>query len=400
MVVCTSVYRPGVASQKRAAEAPIVRRLFASSPKDPRYHMLSHLSTKFQRDVEQETHEPRAALFLNRFTRTLTIMYATSGIEQVIGISGEDMKGRSFYYCIAENCLEDAVKCLETAKGNDSIAYLRFWFRDPRQDDVPPSSESENETDAEMTDVTETEDEDGGGSLSEAAPQPAGGSSASSSSAPAGDRTMAGLAESSAGPSQPSGAGSSQERTPTSPPVDRNEPIELEAVVSCTSDGLVVILRRARPLMPGVLPEQMQTGRAVATAPQPAQYPRGIFAAPWAPEPVFIPEQPRPALAGWYHGMHPQQVQPMPAPSGPSPQDFMNSIREVAVFAWALVGINGNLAQYGRGRPGEESQPADGLPIWDPRAIDSGNVTQTGTPATTSPQPTGTSATRADTTRA
>ncbi|KAF1361071.1 hypothetical protein EJ07DRAFT_75914, partial [Lizonia empirigonia] len=137
MVCCTSIYRHGMESQKRAVEAPIVRKLFASSPKDPRYHMLSHLSSKFDLGPDEQTHEPRAALFLNRFTRTLTVMYATSGIEQIVGISGEEMKGHSFYYCIALNCLTEAVRCLESAKGNDSIAYMRFMFRDPRQEDPP-----------------------------------------------------------------------------------------------------------------------------------------------------------------------------------------------------------------------------------------------------------------------
>ena len=138
-----------------------MRKLFASSPKDPRYHMLSHLSSKFDLGPDDQTHEPRAALFLNRFTRTLTVMYATSGIEQIIGISGEAMKGRSFYYCIAPNCLEDAVRCLESAKGNDSIAYMRFFFRDPRQDDAPDASSSESEDDI-MTDVTSDDESEGG----------------------------------------------------------------------------------------------------------------------------------------------------------------------------------------------------------------------------------------------
>lgn len=350
--------------------------------------MLSHLSTKFQRPVEEAQHEPRAALFLNRFTRTLTIMYATSGIEQVIGIPGEDMKGRSFYYCIAENCLEDAVKCLETAKSNDSIAYLRFWFRDPRQDDQPSdASETENE-DAEMTEVTDTEDEEGGVSLEPVPPPPLGSStgtgsaSGSGSSAPSRDRTTTGSAEGDAGPSQPrarvpNGA-AGQPTTPTSTTSgSRNDGLELEAVVSCTSDGLVVILRRARPQIPGAAPDQLQTGQQVQANR------RGMFAAPWAPEPMFIPEQPRPAQAGWFHGMHPQYVQPNPVPTGPSPQAFLNSIREVAVFAWALVGINGNLASYGRGTTSATSQPRE-LPIWETH-IDSGNVTGT----ETSPDPFG-----------
>src|SRR4051812_5871728 len=46
----------------------------------------------------------------------------------------------------------------------------------------------------------------------------------------------------------------------------------------------------------------------------------------------------------------------------------MRSIRDVAVFAWAVVGINGNLANYGHGLPGTGAQPFQGGPIWDPVA--------------------------------
>lgn len=70
-----------------------MHKLFASSPKDPRYYMLSHLSSKFNLGPKQQTHKPRAALFLNRFTRTLTVMYATSSIKQIIGIARKAIKG-------------------------------------------------------------------------------------------------------------------------------------------------------------------------------------------------------------------------------------------------------------------------------------------------------------------
>jgi len=43
----------------------------------------------------------------------------------------------------------------------------------------------------------------------------------------------------------------------------------------------------------------------------------------------------------------------------------MRSIRDVAVFAWPVVGINGNLATFSRGSPGSGAQPPDGLPVWD-----------------------------------
>src|SRR2546423_5126128 len=116
---------------ERALDAPAVRRIFSSSPRDPRYHMLSYISNKFIQEQAPHSHEPRAALFLNRYTRTSTIMFATSGVANILGIRAEQLIGKSFYFCIAENCLSDAVRCLERAKANDSIAYLRFWFRNP-----------------------------------------------------------------------------------------------------------------------------------------------------------------------------------------------------------------------------------------------------------------------------
>jgi hypothetical protein len=370
-----------------------VRRLFSSSPKDPRYHMLSHLSSKFREDIENQSHEPRAALFLNRFTRTLTVMYATSGIEEVIGISGEDMKGRSFYYCIAQNCLEDAVKCVETAKGNDSIAYLRFRFRDPRVDDASNQTTSDDETDASMTDVTvsEEEDEDGGAPLdttsSEAAHHNTSSTSSNPNSSPSNDADHMDVEPSTANRPQTSTRNSSgnsvpqsdnaifeeahatsspSSSAPTSPDnqgIPVNHAIELEAVVSCTSDGLVVILRRARPIIPGAAPDGAES--------QARGYPQGFFAAPWGRDPVYIPAHAQP-YPGWIAGMNPYSgPQPIAAESGPSKDDFMNSIREVAVFAWALTGINGCLADYTRGNPLGESQPYDGFPVWAPQAHDS-----------------------------
>jgi hypothetical protein len=372
---------------ERAMEAPIVRRLFSSSPQDPRYHMLTVLSEKFTTEnVEDAIHEPRAALFLNRFTRTATIMYATSGIEEIIGISSEDLKGSSFYFCIAENCLEDAVKCLETAKGNDSIAYLRFWFQDPRPNEPLATS------DEDMTDVSISGDEGRDGIETQASSPEISRQSISSGTGntpneivsnpgssfhPLADTilqearpTRADPAISSVNSHTPSGESidpraasaamfeqsafsnsSAMSSAPTSPAVaPLDGPIELEAVVSCTSDGLVVCLRRARPLMPSYPTSPPQEG--------------GIFAAPWAQEPVFFP----PLQVEGYLGE--------PA-NGPSKAAFLNSIREVGAFAWALTGINGCLADYARGTPMHEAQPAGGFPIYDPTAPpdpDSGNA--------------------------
>jgi hypothetical protein len=301
--------------------------------------MLQHLSARFKQDANQQSNEPRAALFLNRFTRTLAIMYATSGIEDIIGISGEDLKGRSFYHCIAENCLTDAVSCLETAKGNDSIAYMRFMFRDPRQDDEPIDETYEDvetppgETfDAEMTDAT----------------------------TPPADAASTGRPQVI---SRNSSASSGNE-TPAS---DSTAPLELEAIVSCTSDGLVVCLRRARTPVPSAIHSTYWSNQPVI---QPYT---GYFAAPWGLQPVYHPFVPIGFSPMSYPGMPmayggPPSVAPSPVDSADQ-QAFLRAIQECGVFAWDLVGINGTLADIARGQPAGRAAPPEGPAVWAPEAI-------------------------------
>ena len=377
---------------ERAREAPVIRRLFSSSPRDPRYHMLSYISNKFSQETRTLTHEPRAALFLNRFSRTQTIMYATNGLAEIVSIPAHELNGRSFYYCIQENCLREAVKCLESAKANDSIAYLRFWFRDPRQDDLV--DRDENMSDGQSS----GDDDDGGVNLSELMDHDG------SENAIASDSSMRSSVERdqsrsrygySSDPNSRSSSGNSTDMDgnsydaifdrpvgqtrassvstvdeQTSPGTSQFVPdsshVELEAVVSCTSDGLVVVLRRARP----VIPQFPQATSETTKHP----YANGFFASPWANDPLSSSSGDRPSqnttnLLGPSPAAtrHPTAARGEAAAThGPGTEDFMNTIREVAVFAWALTGINGSLAQYTHGTPTGESQPPDGLPVWKP----------------------------------
>ncbi|KAJ5485262.1 hypothetical protein N7539_005250 [Penicillium diatomitis] len=302
LIASTTIYGQGRGSQKRAIDAPIVRQLFDSSPHDPRYHMLTLLSDKFSRRLAEPLHEPRAALFVNRFTRTATIMYATSGVTEILGLQPHQLVSKSFFYCIQERCLRDAVRCLESAKANDSIAYLRFWFRNPLLD--------------------EDVDMDTGGHA-----DPASGTNNEFSAR--------------AGP-----------------------PIELEAVVSCTSDGLVPV-----PV-----------------------YSNGIFAAPWALEPVYAYGTASYPADGCVNTAYPEakttlcrenEISPLglgatiaptqnyssrqlphPAAStktgltrGPQENLLMDTIRDVAVFAWGIVGINRSLEQHKYGSPSGNAHP-------------------------------------------
>ena len=354
--------------------------------------MLSYISAKFSQEIPAHVNEPRAALFLNRFSRTLAIMYATNGLADVLGITADRLVGKSFYFCIQENCLREAVKCLESAKANDSIAYLRFWFRDPttrrRQ-----NSARQDEDDHMADDTSSGDDEDGGVYLSElmdhdandnaivsdssnsmrssTEPHHASNLDPNSRSSSGDSADLGGLHDNLFDPpvngqsrtssvSTPDGAQSSSDSWAPEEPQ-----IELEAVVSCTSDGLVVVLRRAKPFFPHI-------ATAVANSAK-LHYSNGLFASPWANDPVLPFQQydadplpgamrpdPTPAYATALSTNNPAKA------GGPASEDFMNSIREVAVFAWSLTGINGSLHEYGRGTAFGESVPPDGYPVWDP----------------------------------
>ncbi|KPM36206.1 hypothetical protein AK830_g10376 [Neonectria ditissima] len=438
LVACTSIYRRGEKSERRAIEAPQIRRIFSCSPRDPRYHMLEHLSSKFKMSPTER--EPRAALILNRFTRTLAVMFATEAISSVLGVSAEQVLHKSFYECIRESSLDDAFKCLESAKANDSIAYLRFWSRDPRRPEDFESEESEDE-DTEASQGDDNDGDDDGEEYEEKrnddyavendkntrmspmesatqdrGPQPLSGHQTrnrrrSSESEEGGvklegdmdidshqkpspliktepdtdmlnaesglpqstpiSQTVSSAAFPSAsdtttGTHTPVSWGSSTTAAAVEPQPRRKcrrtrrrlaPSVELEAVVSCTSDGLVVILRRARPQIPSLHPPLVPFG-----------FDNGLFAAPWGQQPIrphYSPEvlyNFRPPLLPQYMPLR----ENVKAAGGPPLDQLMLSIRDVAVFAWALVGINGNMAAYSHGFPMDDAQPPEGLPIWDP----------------------------------
>ncbi|KIW32774.1 uncharacterized protein PV07_04297 [Cladophialophora immunda] len=399
LVASTAIYRRGPKARQRALDGAGIRRIFSSSPRDPRYHMLSYLSNKFYDEPAAHTPEPRAALFLNRFSRTSTVMFATNGVAAILGLQPSDLVGKSFYHCIDRACLQDAVKCIESAKANDSIAYLRFWYHNPQQendraDGEPFGDESDEDDDGgvplgtgtrsgssvsmgdastprQIEDTTNVTDHQASsppgqastsqidGALQEPGTDtqnvqvnghddslaPSTGANLNNQPSASNASTDLVIGEHQAGSDQ----GASQTSAPlqTDPGATNGGRLELEAVVSCTSDGLVVILRRAKPLVPHTL--------GATEAPY---YANGLFASPWAPEPVMPPTI--------------QQTTVAPATSFPmtdsSESGFMAAIREVAVFAWSLTGINGSVAQYARGKASPEALPPDGLPIWDPNA--------------------------------
>lgn len=383
----------------RAHDAPQVRRLF-SWPQDPRFHMLEHLSSKFT--MAPPKRELRAALIINRFTRSLSIMFATTSIAEVLGLEPGQLENKSFYECIQDNCLDDAMECIEAAKANDSIAYLRFWSRDARREDE--LSEDDGGIDGDLSGDTlgdsSGRDDGGQGSGSASANRDSTPRRNSSDSEQGGVRLDAGMdldspvmsaspikrepmsrepegasitmdgqgssgsnshhvsaAQSSASDTESvvhpvRRAGGSQARRQQSPPYPLPS-VEIEAFISCTSDGLVVILRRARQLPTSAAGPSTESTR------------QGVFAAPWASQPVAAHYGPAAHHDPQAHHIPQAPSQHVPvqaqhaATGGPAVDQLMASIQEVAVFAWALVGINRTLGSYSHGNPTGHAQPAE-----------------------------------------
>jgi len=282
--------------------------------------MLEHLSPKFKMPPTER--EPRAALVLNRFTRNLSIMFATNAVTSILGLRPDELLHRPFYHCIQQNCLADAIACLESAKKNESIAYLRFWYRDPRQDDYrDPVAEDEGDDDSSDNDSEDEGDEkelltDGNMDLDD-------------------DEVPNGIED--RGSSIPRHRPNRTHRMPLTPPpsdgpatpqnADRSNAFELEAVVSCTSDGLVVVLRRARPPIPD---PQLPLVPAF-------NYEKGLFAAPWSQQPIE-PYYPPELLYTFRAPFLPQYMplqEHVKAAGGP-PQDRMYSESRFSCFFGSL----------------------------------------------------------------
>ncbi len=241
--------------------------------------MLEHLSPKFETPpVEQEL---RTALILNRFTRNLTIMYATDAVAQILGVRPDELLEKPFYECIQQNCLDEAERCLESAKANESIAYLRFWYKDPRVDPNDPvnDDDDEEEEEEEAEEEVEMEDEGEDRNSPEDSEMDFKDPAVKDNSMNIDEESDPRLCGADEGGGDKEGGPSDSIRAsrPRRPCPQTPQTFELEAVVSCTSDGLVVVLRRARPPIPDLQAPVM---------PAALNFENGLFAAPWGLQPI------------------------------------------------------------------------------------------------------------------
>ncbi|QVM09033.1 hypothetical protein D8B26_003701 [Coccidioides posadasii str. Silveira] len=204
--------------------------------------MVCSLSSKFSRSSNSSVPEPRAALVLNRFTRSSTIVFATSNVAEILGVTPNQLVSRSFYAFVEECCLTQAARCLEESKMHDTIAYLRVRLRTmpAEYDDEPEVIEKVDELIGRNGYETE------GGS-----PVYLPGTIIRDS-----DRNPCNFRQHDLHCKTCSTTSETAQSARESSWPGTSRHAEIEAVITCASDGIIVALRRARPLIPGLIPPE------------------------------------------------------------------------------------------------------------------------------------------------
>ena len=75
--------------------------------------------------------EARVCLIMNRFTRSLTVMYASSACEKVFHLDPDDLTGKPILLYIRADDLAPFVEQVNFIKSSSAISQMRFWFQSP-----------------------------------------------------------------------------------------------------------------------------------------------------------------------------------------------------------------------------------------------------------------------------
>lgn len=76
--------------------------------------------------------EPRACMILNRFSRSLGIMYASPSCQIIFGVEPDQIVGKPFLLFIRADDLASFVEQVDLAKASNIVTHMRFWFQSPK----------------------------------------------------------------------------------------------------------------------------------------------------------------------------------------------------------------------------------------------------------------------------
>ncbi|KAG0325123.1 hypothetical protein BGZ99_001033 [Dissophora globulifera] len=133
-VCCTTVVHanPGAYKQLRA-HSTVMSRLVGSKKEEFERIKRHHEAFAANRwDTHAMELEPRVCMILNRFSRSLTIMYASSACERIFHIDPDHIVGKPILLFIRADDLASFVEQMDMIKATTAITYIRFWFQSPR----------------------------------------------------------------------------------------------------------------------------------------------------------------------------------------------------------------------------------------------------------------------------
>ncbi|KAF9896211.1 hypothetical protein BX616_007910, partial [Lobosporangium transversale] len=75
--------------------------------------------------------ELRVCMIMNRFTRNLVIMYASSACESIFHIDADSIVGKPVLLFVRADDLAPFVEQMDSVKASSAISHMRFWFQSP-----------------------------------------------------------------------------------------------------------------------------------------------------------------------------------------------------------------------------------------------------------------------------
>ncbi|KAF9101916.1 hypothetical protein BGX27_011276 [Mortierella sp. AM989] len=75
--------------------------------------------------------EPRVCMILNRYSRSLIVMYASPACEIIFNIEPEQIEGKPILLFVRADELGSFVENVDSSKSSGAIMNIRFWFQSP-----------------------------------------------------------------------------------------------------------------------------------------------------------------------------------------------------------------------------------------------------------------------------
>ncbi|KAF9574651.1 hypothetical protein EC968_005881 [Mortierella alpina] len=140
IVTCSTVIDQAEGSiRKLSAHSAAMTSLVGSREQEferiKRHHKAFGINTWNPNGLDPE---PRACMILNRFSRSLGIMYASPSCEIIFKLEPEEIVGRPFLLFIRSDDLATFVEQVDLAKSTNAVTHMRFWFQSPHcQREIP-----------------------------------------------------------------------------------------------------------------------------------------------------------------------------------------------------------------------------------------------------------------------